>query len=134
MLLVASIHMLAALTHVHHHLFQPARPPSVAARSCSLLLSAAMDLSSLTPADVRGTASGEELDALIVDLEAAAIKAIEASNGSPDVRLSQLLAVAHSSAGDYDLAAPHAQTALAAEGAAEQAAELRAEMFFVIGL
>ena len=131
MLLVASIHMLAALTHVHHHLFQPARPPSVAARSCSLLLSAAMDLSSLTPADVRGTASG---DALIVDLEAAAIKAIEASNGSPDVRLSQLLAVAHSSAGDYDLAAPHAQTALAAEGAAEQAAELRAEMFFVIGL
>lgn len=94
----------------------------------------ASELSAMTLADVRATESGEDLDALITNLEAAASKAVEASEGAPDMHLSQLLAVAHTCAGDYELAAPHAQEALQSEGAADQPAEMRAEMFFVIGL
>ena len=93
-----------------------------------------LDLASLTPADVRAIETGDDLDSLIIELEVAGGKAMEASNGSPDLHLSELLAVAHTSAGDYELAAPHAQAALTTEGAADWPAEKRAEMFFIIGL
>lgn len=81
-------------------------------------------LVALTLADVR-SCSMDTLEALIEEMEAAAMNHVEAEGG-PHVHLSRLLATAHICYGDYELAVPHARAALDAGP--------DAEMHFLLGV
>ena len=76
----------------------------------------------------------------IEELEAEALNFREANDGNPSLQLSRLLAVAHTSSGDVELAAPHAFAALTEAGQAaaqpppSEDPQADAEMHFCLGL
>ena len=124
---VAALLSLASLAHAALLTSQTwTHASATARRPAAVICSAGADLAALTADSIR-TTDPEELDSIIEQLEEANVNHRAANQGAPDVKLSRLLAVAHTSSGDCELAAPHAFAALQ-EGGPD------AEMHFCLGL